>query len=254
MEVVYNAATPSQLTETRAIHLLTENTPNGKKVQLLLEELRAEYGFTWETHLIDIDTDEQKKDWFLALNPNGRIPVLLDNTKDAPLSVTESSAILVYLQEQHDKDNIFGFGNSAERSQALQWLFFWHAASPIRGQLSHFRGLKESNPYAVNRFRTELLRIYSVLEDHLSGRHRGGAAREYLAGNGVGKYSIADMGTWPHVRGYRMASGFSDEEMSSFPSLLAWIARIAARPAAQEGISDKYSSGDNPDAVLRSSF
>lgn len=105
---------------------------------------------------------------------------------------------------------------------------------------------------AVKRLRTELLRIYSVLEDHLSGRHTGGLAREYLAGSGVGKFSIADMGTWPHVRGYRTASGLSDEEMAAFPSLLAWIARIAARPAAQEGISDKYSSGENPDAVLRS--
>ncbi|OIW34641.1 glutathione S-transferase [Coniochaeta ligniaria NRRL 30616] len=246
MEVIYNAATPSQLTETRAVHLLTENTPNGKKVQVLLEELRAEYGFKWETHLIDLDTDEQKKDWFLALNPNGMTPPL-----HAPISVTESSAILVYLQEQHDKDNIFGFSTSAERSQALQWLFFWHAAAPIRGQLSHFRSLKESHPHALNRLRTELLRIYSVLEDHLSGRHRGGVAREYLVGTGTGKYSIADIGTWPHVRGYRTASGFSDEEMASFPSLMAWIARIAARPAAREGISDKYSSADNPDAVLR---
>jgi hypothetical protein len=56
---------------SKAVHLLTENTPNGKKVQILLEELRAEYGFGWETHLIDLDTEEQKKDWFLALNPNG---------------------------------------------------------------------------------------------------------------------------------------------------------------------------------------
>jgi len=96
MEVIYNPHTPSQLTEKRvrspqhcrtlamscgltwtvcshlqAVHLLTENTPNGKKVQILLEELRAEYGFEWETHLIAIETDEQKKDWFLALNPNG---------------------------------------------------------------------------------------------------------------------------------------------------------------------------------------
>lgn len=151
----------------QAVHLLTENTPNGKKVQILLEELRAKYGFSWETHLIDIATDEQKKDWFLALNPNGlpgsllpsvarpfvsdgpgigRIPVLLDSTKDAPVSVTESSAILVYLQEHYDTDNVFGFVTPAERSQALQWLFFWHAAAPVRGQLSHLRSPEESQP------------------------------------------------------------------------------------------------------------
>lgn len=72
--------------------------------------------------------------------------MLLDCTKDAPVSVTESSAILVYLQEQYDRDNVFGFGNPAERSQALQWLFFWHAASPVRGQLSHLTRLKEPQP------------------------------------------------------------------------------------------------------------
>ncbi|KAB5580298.1 glutathione S-transferase [Coniochaeta sp. 2T2.1] len=250
MEVVYNAATPSRLTENRAIHLLTENTPNGKKVQILLEEFRAEYNFSWETHLIDIETDEQKKDWFLALNPNGRIPVLLDTTKDSPQSVAESSAILVHLQEQHDRDGVFGFSTSAERSQALQWLFFWHAGAPVRGNLYHFRGLKESMPYAVNKFRTELLRIFSVLEDHLSGRHRGGVARDYLAGNGKGKYSIADIGTFPHLRGYKLL-GFSDQDMAAFPHFLGWLARIASRPAVQEGISGKYTSEDNPDAILR---
>lgn len=76
----------------------------------------------------------------------GRIPVLLDNTKGTPISIMESSAILVYLQEQHDERNIFGFANSAERSQALQWLFFWHTASPVRGSLVHFGGLKGSQP------------------------------------------------------------------------------------------------------------
>jgi glutathione S-transferase len=78
--------------------------------------------------------------------PLGRIPVLLDNTKDAPVSVTESSAIMVYLQEQHDRDNVFGFSSSAERSQAMQWLFFLQGASAVRGQLSHFMDLKEPRP------------------------------------------------------------------------------------------------------------
>ena len=102
----------------------------------------------------------------------------------------------------------------------------------------------------MNRFRTELLRIFSVLEDHLSGRHRGGVAREYLAGNGTGKYSIADIGTFPHLRGYR-SLGFSDQDMARFPHFLGWLERIASRPAVQEGISGKYTSDDNPDAVLR---
>jgi glutathione S-transferase len=97
--------------------------------------------------------------------------------------------------------------------------------------------------------RKELLRIYSVYEDHLSGRHSGGVAREFLAGNGAGKYSIADIGTWPHLRVYKI-TGFSDEEMARFPSLLRWIARITARQAVQDGISNKYYSADNPEAML----
>lgn len=102
----------------------------------------------------------------------------------------------------------------------------------------------------MEHFKTELLRIFSVLDDHLSGKHSGGVPREYLAGDGPGKFSIADMGTWPHIRGYKPV-GIPEEDMSKFPSLLAWIARIAARPAVQEATCDKYDSEENPGAILR---
>jgi glutathione S-transferase len=100
-----------------------------------------------------------------------------------------------------------------------------------------------------------MLRIYSVLESHLSGQHQGSSAvpREYLAGNGVGKYTIADMGTWPHVRGYR-SLGFSEENdmRPRFPHLLRWIDRIEARPAVQRGIdAAKYDSEENPALLVR---
>lgn len=92
---------------------------------------------------------------------------------------------------------------------------------------------------AIERFRNETLRVYGVLEIQLSGKYTG-EPREYLAGKGKGKYSVADIGTWPWVKGYEF-SGFTKEEMSEFPHLLKWIDRIAARPAVQKGISAKYS-------------
>ncbi|KAG4026501.1 hypothetical protein MFRU_040g00590 [Monilinia fructicola] len=100
-------------------------------------------------------------------------------------------------------------------------------------------------PDAISRFRAETLRIYDVLELRLSGRYTG-MPREFLAGTGKGKYSIADGGTWPWVRSWRYAK-FTDEEMRHFPHLLQWIARIAARPAVQRGISEFCDSEENPE-------
>lgn len=84
-------------------------------------------------------TNEQKKDWFLRINPNGRIPVLIDNTQSPPFPVMETSAELLYLLKFADKDDVFGFKDELERSEALQWLFFWHGSgAPIQGQLVYF--------------------------------------------------------------------------------------------------------------------
>ncbi|KAL7923638.1 glutathione S-transferase [Trichoderma austrokoningii] len=256
MEVEYTADTPIQLKESKHdLQLLTENTPNGKKVQILLEELRDVYQTAWTTHLIDLETDEQKKSWFLRLNPNGRIPVLLDSSQTgSAISIMESQAILTYLQENYDQLNEFGFASASERSQVMQWLFFWHSSAPVQGHGRHFiKGVEEPIPYAAQYFQNAMLRIYSVLEAHLSGQHRAGsAARDYLAGDGVGKYTIADMGAWPHVRGYRSLGFLEDDMRSRFPHLLRWIERIGGRPAVQRGIdAGKYDSEENPGLSVR---
>ena len=94
------------------------------------------------------------------------------------------------------------------------------------------------NTDAIERFRNETLRVYGVLEIQLSGKYTG-EPRDYLAGNGKGKYSVADIGTWPWVKGYEF-SGFSKEDMEPFPHLLKWIERIAQRPAVKRGIGEKY--------------
>jgi len=105
----------------QGIHLLTMNTPNGQAVQILLEELAETYGTTWTTTLVNIMTNEQKKDWFLKLDPNGRIPVIVDNAQSPPFPVMETSAEMLYLLKFADKEDKFGFKDELERNQCLQW-------------------------------------------------------------------------------------------------------------------------------------
>lgn len=197
-------------------------------------------GITWDQTLINIMTNEQKKEWFLRINPNGRIPVLVDNTKNPPFPVMETSAELLYLQKEYDSEDEFGFKDDLERSECLQWLFFWHGSgAPYQGQLEHFnRFAKEKIPYAIERYRNETLRVYGVLEIRLSGKYTG-EPRDYLAGKGKGKYSVADIGTWTWVKGWE-SLGLTMEDMKQFPYLLKWIDRIAQRPAVKTGIGEKY--------------
>ena len=154
----------------------------------------------------------------------------------------ETSAELLYLLKEYDPEDEFGFKDDLERSECLQWLFFWHGSgAPYQGQLSYFnRFTKEKIPYAIERFRNETLRVYGVLEIRLSGKYTG-EPRDYLAGNGKGKgkYSVADIGTWTWVKGWEF-SGLTMEDMQQFPHLLKWIDRIAQRPAVKAGIGEKY--------------
>jgi len=237
---LYTDETPAEVKNAKGLHLITMSTPNGQAVQIFLEELKDAYGLEWTTTLINIMTNEQKKDWFLRLDPNGRIPVLVDNTQNPPFTVHETSAELFYLLKFADKQDKFGFTNDLERNQALQWTFFWHGSgAPYQGQVNHFsRAAPEKIPYAIERFKKETLRVYGVLEIHLSGKYTG-EPREYLAGNGKGKYSVADMKTWPWVKGWEK-TGFTQQEMNEFPHVLKWIDRIAERPAVQRGIGEAY--------------
>ena len=152
----------------------------------------------------------------------------------------ETSAQLLYLLSVADKDNVFGFTDPLEHSQCLQWLFFWHGSgAPYNGQVIHFGIVaKEKIPYAIERFTNELLRVFGVLEIQLSGKYSG-TPREYLAGNGKGKYSVADIGTWPWINLWEFA-GITQDQMSQFPHLKKWLDRIAQRPAVQRGKGDKY--------------
>jgi len=235
---LYADDTPEEVRTAKGLHLVTQSTPNGQKVQILLEELAETYGTQWTTTLIDISTNEQKKDWFLRLNPNGRIPIIIDNTVSPPFPAFETSAELIYLLK-FDKENHFGFTNDLEKSEALQWLFFWHGSgAPYQGNLGYFSRAAEKLPFAIERFRKETFRVFGVLEIRLSGKYTG-EPRDYLAGHGKGKYSVADIGTWPWVKNWQR-SGYTEEEFKAFPHLLKWIARIAERPAVKIGTGEKY--------------
>jgi GSH-dependent disulfide-bond oxidoreductase len=201
------------------IDLYTAPTPNGWKVSIALEEL----GLPYEARFIDILKGVQKQPWFLAINPNGRIPAIVDR-KAGEFAVFESGAILVYLAEKTDRllpRDVKG------RSQVLQWLMFqMGGVGPMMGQANvFFRYFPEKLQPAIDRYQNEVKRLFSVLDRQLE-------SNEYLAGD----YSIADIANWSWVRTHNW-SGVSIEP---FPQVKRWADTIAARPAAQKGITVPY--------------
>jgi len=239
---LYISSTPKEVSSAKGLHLITQSTPNGQAVQIMLEELAETYGTEFTYSVINIGTNIQKDEWFLRLDPNGRIPIIIDNNQSPPFPAHETSAEMLYLLKFADKDDKFGFKDELERNQCLQWMFFWHGSgAPYQGQVNHFsKAAPEKIPYAITRFKNETLRVYGVLEINLSGKYSG-EPKDYLAGFGKGKYSTADIKTWPWVKGWER-TGFTKEEMEPFPHLLKWIDRIAARSAVQKGIGEKYAN------------
>ncbi|KAJ6495082.1 glutathione S-transferase [Mycena sanguinolenta] len=238
---LYIASTPAEVSSAPGLHLITQNTPNGQATQILLEELAAVYGTPFTTSVIDISTNEQKKEWFLRLNPNGRIPLIVDNTRPgAPFPVFETSAQLLYLVDHFDKDHKFGFVDPLEKSDAEQWLFFWHGGgAPYFGNLGYFSRNAPDNEFAITRFRNETLRVFGVVEIRLSGIYTADKqAREYLVGAGKGKYSIADIKAWTWIQHWAMR--FTQDDVKDFPHLLVWVERIGARGAVKLGVGEKY--------------
>lgn len=196
------------------IDLYTSPTPNGWKVSIMLEEV----GLPYEVRAIALDTLEQKQDWFLRINPNGRIPAIVDRDAD-DFAVFESGAILVYLAEKTGK---LLPPTPRERSVVLQWLMFQMAGvGPMQGQSNvFFRYAPEKIEYAIRRYQNETKRLYTVLDKRL-------ADVEYLAGD----YSIADIATWP----WAILHGWAGVEIDDLPNLRRWLERVGERPAVQAG-------------------
>ncbi len=198
------------------IDLYTSATPNGWKASIMLEEL----GIPYTVHPIQLQAMEQKQDWYLRLNPNGRIPTIVDRD-DGDFAVFESGAILVYLAE---KTGRFMPSDPKGRSTVMQWLMFqMGGVGPMQGQANvFFRYAPEKIPFAIERYQSETRRLYEVLDRRL-------ADHEYLAGD----YSIADIATWPWVSIHFWAG----VEVEGLPHLQRWIEAVRARPAVQAGIA-----------------
>ena len=198
------------------IELFTANTPNGHKVSIALEEMGLPYTFR-SLKLMQL---EQKQDWFLRINPNGRIPAIVDHG-NGDFVVFESGAILVYLAERCGQ---FLPADARGRSQVLQWLMFQMGGiGPMQGQANvWFRYMPEKVQLAIDRYQNETRRLYEVMERQL-------ADHEYLAGD----YSIADMAAWPWVR----IHGWAGVSVDGLPNVRRWLDAIAARPAVQRGIA-----------------
>ncbi len=196
------------------ITLYTAPTPNGWKVSIALEEM----GLPHEVRPIDLGRLEQKEDWFLRINPNGRIPAIVDHDED-DFPVFESGAILIYLAE---KSGRFLPADRRGRSRVLQWLMFQMGGlGPMQGQAHvFFRYAPEKIPFAIERYQRETRRLYEVLDRRL-------AESEYLAGD----YSIADMATWPWVS----LAAWAGVEREDLENLSRWFEAVGARPAVQRG-------------------
>lgn len=198
------------------IKLYTAATPNGFKASIMLEETSLPY----EVHGVKLGELEQKEDWFLKMNPNGRIPVIVDQDHDN-FAVFESGAILIYLAEKAGK---FFPTEPKKRSEVLQWVMFQMGGlGPMQGQAHVFvRYAPEPIPFGIERYQKETKRLYTVLDTRL-------ADHEYL----VDDYSIADMASWPWVRSHEWA-GVSIDDL---PHLSRWFKAIGERPAVERGLN-----------------
>ncbi|OYE01704.1 glutathione binding-like protein [Nostoc sp. 'Peltigera membranacea cyanobiont' 232] len=196
------------------IDLYTFTTPNGRKASVMLEEVELPYG----VHKIDITTQQQFTPEYIAINPNSKIPAIVD--QETGIKVFESGAILIYLAEKTGKLLPI---EQKSRFQVLEWLMFQMAGvGPMFGQLNHFKRFSpEKLPYAIERYEKETLRIYSVLDKQLQDN-------EFICGD----YSIADVATYPWVAIYE----FQGLTLDNYPNLKRWVDMVQQRPAVQRGM------------------
>ena len=197
------------------ITLYTAATPNGHKVSIALEEL----GLPYRLEVLDLASGAQKQPAFLALNPNGRIPAIVDHEAD-DFAVFESGACLIYLSE---KTGQLMPADVKGRSLVMQWLMFqMGGVGPMMGQANvFFRYFPERIPAVIDRYQGETKRLFRVLDERLKDH-------EFLAG----EYSIADIANWAWVRTHR----WSGVEVDDLPHLKRWRDAIRARPAVAKGI------------------
>ena len=221
------------------LQLYSLATPNGQKVTIMLEELLAAgvHDAEYDAHLIRIMEQDQFSSGFVAINPNSKIPALVDYSGPKPVRVFESGAILLYLA---DKFGRFLPKGHAGRTEALNWLFWLQGAAPfIGGGFGHFYAYAPIKiEYAINRYTMETKRLLDVLDRRL-------AETPYMAGD---HYSIADMAAWPWFAGLMNnttyeAAVFLDADR--YTHVRRWVDDIGTRPAVQRGIIVNRAYGDS---------
>jgi GST-like protein len=220
------------------IDLYGSGSPNVTRVLIALEEL----GLQYRAHPVDIFAGQQFEEWFSALNPNRKVPVIVDSGRDdGPYTVFESAAILIYLAEKTGK--LIPPGERA-RYDSLQWLMVQvTTVGPMMGQLVHFsRYAPDDLPsYSADRYRTQALRVFEVMDQHL-------ANRSHLVGEDV---TIADIALFPWSRTLSANLGKQGEE--AFPNLIRWREILASRPsvvralAVQDGLRLNSTKPENAD-------
>ena len=225
------------------LQLYSLGTPNGVKVTVMLEELLAlgHSGAEYDAWLIRINEGDQFGSDFVSINPNSKIPALLDRSGPEPVRVFESAAILMYLAEKFGA--LLPTGGQ-DRAACLSWLFWQMGSAPyLGGGFGHFYAYAPVKiEYAIDRFAMETKRQLDVLERHL-------AQSEYMVGN---QYSIADIAHFCWVR----TAGWTGVDLAPLPHLSRWIDAIAARPAVQRGlkvpeVSPVQEGGDNTAFIAR---
>ena len=198
------------------IDFYTWTTPNGRKVSILLEEL----GIPYTARAIDISKDEQFAPEFLKIAPNNRIPAIVDH--DTGQTLMETGAIMLYLAQKEQRFLCEG----AEYWRMMEWLM-WQMGGlgPMLGQTHHFvKYNKGKSEYAEQRYGTEARRLYRVLNTRLAGR-------DFIAGDGRGEYSLADMACWPWISRFE----WQEIDLGDFVNIRDWYLRIADREAVQRG-------------------
>ncbi len=216
------------------IDFYTSNTPNGRKVSIMLEETELPYNLI---HL-HLSKFEQRQDWYLKINPNGRIPAIVDRDND-DFAVFESGAILIYLAE---KTGQFLPTDVKGRSTVIQWLMFQMAGiGPMQGQANVFyRYAPEKIEYAIGRYQRETKRLYTVLDTRLGDS-------EFIAGD---IYSIADMAAYPWITLHNWAG----VDIDDLTNLRRWMTAVRRRPAVTRGMDvPKTKKVDEGEAAKRGS-
>jgi len=225
------------------LQLYSLATPNGVKVTILLEELieLGEEGAEYDAHLIRISEGDQFGSGFVDINPNSKIPALVDRSEDVPLRVFESGAILLYLAE---KFNLFIPNNHSSRTECLSWLFWQMGSAPyLGGGFGHFyHYANEKIKYPIDRFAMEVKRQLDVLNKHLDGK-------EYMVAE---EYTIADIAIWPWYGLVALGTQYDAGEflqVDKYKNVVKWAKNIGSRPTVERARMINRITGDEMERV-----